>query len=372
MRTPAWALWLWRASVPLCLWSTLSVSNSSVMAQTMPHLKVQYSSPSLIMNGVTTTPDGRRFVVVQPLKPGQPEVAEITSGTAVPYPNDDWNSWSDARDGFDRFVGVNSLRIGPDGALWIVDRGAPGIGKAIVAGGPKLVKIDLASNKIAKVYDLASVAQGKSFVDDVRFNGTHAYLTDAGRPAIIVLDLNTGRARRVLENHPSTIANRPLMAEGKRLVDPDGQPIVVHADQLEVSADGHWFFYQPCSGLMSRIETRYLDDSTIPADTLASHVERFADTPSTGGTAIDKNGIIYLSDTNQSRILKIGPDGVISPLIADPRLAWVDAMWIDDLGNLWMPAAQINRLAGLNHGVDAVRWPVTIYSLAIGASPVRR
>ncbi len=373
MRTATSGLWLWRASAALCLWSAApSVFNSSVMGQTMPHLEVQYSSPSLIINGVTTTPDGRRFVVVQLLKQGQPEIAEITSGTPVAYPNDDWNNWSKGRVGFDKFVGVNSLRIGPDGALWVVDRGAPGLGEALIIGGPKLVKIDVASNKVAKVYDLGPVAQGKSFVDDVRFNGRHAYLTDAGRPAIIVLDLDTGHARRVLENHPSTIANRPLMAEGKQLVDPDGKPIVVHADQLEVSADGRWFFYQPCSGSMSRIETRYLDDPSISAETLVSHVESFADTPSTGGTAIDTNGNIYLSDTNQSRILKIGAEGGISTLIADHRLAWVDAMWIDDSGNLWMPAAQINRLSGLNHGVDAIHWPVTIYSLVIGASPVRR
>jgi hypothetical protein len=47
-------------------------------------------------------------------------------------------------------------------------------------------------------------------------------------------------------------------------------------------------------------------------------------------------------------------------------------MWIDDDGKLWMPAAQLNRTAGLNHGKDAVHWPVTLYSIAIGANPVRR
>jgi sugar lactone lactonase YvrE len=335
-------------------------------------LVVEFVSPALIMNGVATTADGRRFVVIQPLNADQPQVAEITTNSVKPYPDPRWNERRSGEDGRTAFVGVNSLRVGPDGALWIVDRGASGIGKPLVAGGPKLVRIDLATNHVTRIYDLGAVAQGKSFIDDVRFNGGHAYLTDAGRPALVVLDLATGKARRVLENHPSTVASRPLMAEGRQLVDPTGAPIVVHADQLEVSPDGLWFYFQPCSGPMSRIETRYLDDPSLPDAMLASHVEYFADTPSTGGTAIDADGAIYVSDTDKSRILKVSPNGEISILIDDPRLAWVDAMWIDESGKLWMPAAQLNRVAGLNGGKDAVSWPVTIYSAALGAKPVRR
>jgi hypothetical protein len=37
------------------------------------------------------------------------------------------------------------------------------------------------------------------------------------------------------------------------------------------------------------------------------------------------------------------------------RLAWVDAMWIDDADKLWMPAAQLNRVPAINHGEGAVR-----------------
>ena len=338
----------------------------------MDKLVAEFASPTLIMNGVTTTADGRRFVVIQPLKVGQPQVAEITTGEVKPYPDPQWNAWQDGKDSRTGFVGVNSLRVGPDNALWVVDRGASGISKPLIRGGPKLIRIDLATDQVTRVYDLGPVAQGKSFIDDVRFNGGFAYLTDAGRPALVVLDLATGQARRVLENDSSTVASRPLIAEGRQLVDAAGKPIVVHADQLEVSADGRWFYFQPCSGPMSRIETRYLDDPSLPNEALASHVESFADTPSTGGTAIDADGAIYVSDVDRSRILKVSPTGEISTLIDDPRLAWVDAMWIDDSGKLWMPAAQLNRVSGLNHGRDAVAWPVAIYSIALGVKPVRR
>lgn len=331
-------------------------------------------SSDLVINGAATGAGGRLFLPVQPQGPGAgPQVVEVKDGKPVPFPDARWNSWATGLDGADRFVGVNALRVGPDGALWVVDRGGPGIGKPLAPHGPKLVRIDLAGgDAVSRVYDLGAVTRPWSFVDDVRFDGDHAYLTDAGAPGLIVLDLASGRGRRVLEGHPSTVAQSSLRAEGKDLRDAKGDPVNVHADQLEVSPDGTWFYYQPASGRMARIRTRYLDDAALSDAELASHVERFADTPSTGGTAIDAAGTIYLSDTDESRILTISPDGKIATLFADPRLAWVDAMWIDDSGDLLLPAAQLNRTAGLNGGKDTVERPITLYRYHIGQKGVRR
>ena len=212
----------------------------------------------------------------------------------------------------------------------------------------------------------------KSFVDDIRFNGDHAYLTDAGQPGLIVVDLKTDRMWRALDGDRSVTAERTLMAEGRPVVNPQGKPVVINADQLEVSPDGKTLYYQPCSGPMYRIDTRYLDDPGTTDDERRQHVGFFADTPSTGGTAIDAAGTIYSSDTDHSRILRIAPDGQISTLVADPKLDWVDAMWIDDAGNLLMPAAQLDRTPAMDHGVDAVKLPTVVYKLAVGAVPVRR
>jgi sugar lactone lactonase YvrE len=329
-------------------------------------------SSSLVVNGATTTTTGRLFLVVQPAEPGTtPQVVEVREGKALPYPDERYNAWKPGMDGHDRFVGVNSIRVGPDGALWAVDRGSPGLGKDSVPGGFKLIRIDVFTNSVERIYDLESVCRPWSFVDDVRFHGTNAYLTDAGAPGLIVLDLTTGRGRRVLEGHPSTVAQFPLMAEGKPLRTETGSPVTIHADQLEVSPDGAWLYYQPCCGGLSRIATRYLDDPDLSQADLASHVEHFANTPSTGGTAIDERGTIYLSDTDAKRIITISPEGAVSTLFADPRLIWVDAMWIDDAGYLLLPAAQLNRTPGLNGGTDTVEQPITLYRYYIGQRGVR-
>lgn len=350
--------------------AVMALAAASASAQ--DRLEPVFSS-DLVVNGVTVSRGGRLFLPAQPAKPGTtPEVVEVRGGRPVPYPDARWNAWTPGMDGRDRFVGVNALRIGPDGALWVVDHGSPGLGQPVVPGGPKLVRIDLATNRVARVYDLSRVTKSWSFVDDVRFNGGNAYLTDAGSPGLIVLDLRTGNGRRVLDGHPSTVAQTPLVAEGRPVTDPKGDPVNVHADHLEVSPDGAWFYYQPANGRLARIATRYLDDPALSDAQRAAYVERFADTPSTGGTAIDARGTIYLSDVNAKRILTISPEGKVATLLSDPRLVWVDAMWIDDAGNLLLPTAQLNRTAGFNGGTDAVEQPVTLYRLHIGQKGVRR
>jgi hypothetical protein len=59
----------------------------------------------------------------------------------------------------------------------------------------------------------------------------------------------------------------------------------------------------------------------------------------------------------------------VKTLIQDRRLIWVDAMWIDDGGSLWMPAAQLDRIARFQHGVSKVQFPVHIYKMQINAHP---
>ncbi|KQO49586.1 MULTISPECIES: L-dopachrome tautomerase-related protein [unclassified Methylobacterium] len=359
------------ASLTLCfLAGAFSLPGSTrAFAEEDPRLvtAMTLDTPS---TGVSIAPDGRRFLVLARLDGSAgPQIVEWKDGILVPYPDVTWNGWAKGQDPSKAFVRVNAQRIGPDGALWLVDTGAPGIGNPVLPGGPKLIRIDLATNRVARVYPLGSVTKADSFVDDVRFNGGHAYLTDAGAPGLIVLDLGSGQGRRVLDGHPSTVSDRAVSAEGRPMYGPDGKPLHIHADQIEVSPDGRWVYYQPSSGRMSRIDTRYLDDTDLDAASLATHVERFADTPSTGGTAIDAEGNIYVSDTDQLSVLRLTPDGTRTTVVRDPRLVWVDAMWIDADGRLWMPAAQLNRMAPFNGGVDRVAKPLRVFTLDIGAKP---
>ena len=354
----------------LALASALALASS---AHAAPPL-VPVVTSSLVLNGVTATKDGAIFITyARQDKARGIEVGRLVDNTPVAFPDTAWNGWAPGKDGHGVFVWANALRIGPDGMLWVVDAGAPGPGRMQVVGGAKVVRLDPKSGEVKAVFPLDGAIKPMSYVDDIRFNGDHAYLTDAGKPGgIIVLDLRSGQVRRVLDDDPSVDAQLAQTADGRALVDADGKPVGFNADQLEVSPDGRWFYYQPATGPFYRIETRYLDDPQQTDAALHIHVQLWARTGATGGTAMDAAGIMYVSDLNRDAILRVTPDGVITTLVQDPRLVWVDAMWIDEQGRLLAPAAQLDRTAGLNGGRDTVQYPVVIYSLQIGAKPLRR
>jgi len=244
-------------------------------------------------------------------------------------------------------VGANSHRIGPDGNLWVVDMGAAKQSTITSPEAVKVVSINITTNTVSRVYGFGNATDYKSHLDDIRFHTStgKAYLTDAGSPGLIVLDLASGDTRRVLNNDFSTGSTLPVSAEGHFLYT-NGEPAFTYADQLEVTPDGKWLDYQPSSGFMNRIQTQYLDDAFYNSSMndnaiLDQHVQPFAPTPSTGGTAIDADGNIYYSDVDSARILKILPNGTVTTLVQDPRLTWIDAMWIDSNQTLWMPNPQL-------------------------------
>lgn len=361
---------------------------SSCLAAQDPRIQVALTLDTPC-NGVSTTEDGRLFVLYARVDgtqaQGLPEVVEWVNGTGVPYPDARWNSYAGPDSDSDpatTLVRVNSQRVGPDGKLWLVDTGSPGFGSPVILPeGPKLVVVDTSTNEVARVYPMGNVTLSESLLDDIRFDatGTRAYLTDAGAGgALIVLDLESGRGVRLLEGDLSVGAFTPTSGEGKFLRSTSGQLSYIYADQLEVSPDGKWFYYQPASGGMSRIETRVLDEaysnsSMASLGVLSGYVEPYALTPSTGGTAVDAEGNIYVSDTDRQAIEKIYPNGTRTTMVQDERLLWVDAMWVDNQNRLWLPSAQLNRGAPFQtDGKSQVVKPLHVYTIdiGVGSSPI--
>lgn len=356
----------------LCLLATIlltgCVNQPHSPWPTDPRLNTVYKVDD-ICNGITVTDDDRAFVCFPKVDGGSHiSIGEMQrDGSVKPYPWPAWNDWKPGDDPKEKFVRTNSLRIGPDGLLYIIDTGTPKQDAEIVKGGPKIVVISPSDNAVVRTIPLDDVCKPKSFIDDLRFNGhgrdRKIYLTDAGEPALIVLDAQSGKGRRVLENDKSTTGSRDMYASGKLMVKISGEHLKMHADQLEVSPDGKTLYFMPPTGPMWAIETKYLDDPN--ATDLAAHVRLFYDAPTTGGTCIDEVGNIYLSDCNHQRLLRITPDGHATTLIQDARLVWGDALWIDHNNDLWIPAAQLNRSAGLNGGVSKVEPPVVIYNFPL-------
>ncbi len=337
-----------------------------------PALNLAAQSESMIWNGVAVAHG--QVIVSGPRWSGSrgPAVARIGShGKLQPYPDAAWNSWHEGQDASHAFVDVNSIHLDGKGSLWAVDTGSPQFGGNALPGGAKLVQIDLATARVVRVIPLGSdVVLAGSYVDDIRFHGDFSYSTDAGRPGIIVVNLKTGAMRRVLENLPATTApaDRPIIVDGNTVMAPDGKPLRVNTDPMEISPDGKWFYFGPLEGPWSRIETRWLDDFSASPEAIASKVESWADLPPTGGTAIDTNGDFYFSDLATDSIKRRTPDGKITTLVQDKRLHWVDALAIDARRRLWLPVPQLDRAAIFQAGRSQIEWPIRLFWVPLPAT----
>lgn len=316
--------------------------------------------------GVTVTEGNRIFVNFPRWTEDAPiSVAEVQKdGSLTPYPNAEWNAWRNTKKDqisvADHWVCVQSVVADGHGSLWVIDPGSPG-NERVLPGAAKLVKIDLASNRVSKVIPFnETIASQSSYLNDLRLSkdGRHAYLTDSGKPALVVVDLVNGQARRVLENLPSTKAEPGVVihADGRELRRPDGRAPVFNADGIALSADGQALYWQATTGrTLYRVPTALLDRPQRPG-ALEHAVEQVGTNGVADGLWIDPLNHMYVTAPEENAV-KLRTDlnsGGADPVIAvqDARLRWPDTMSQGPDGTLYVTASHIQDSPWFKPGAD--------------------
>ncbi len=313
--------------------------------------------------GVAVTADGRRFVNFPRWTDDAPiSVAEVMKdGSLKAYPDAKWNSWRNANSNEmpvgDYFVCVQSIVPDGHGNLWVLDPGAPGNEK-ILEGAPKLVKIDLATNRVTKVIKVPlDVALQGTYLNDIRFSpdGRTGYITDSGtRGAIIVIDLETGKGFRALDGHGSTQIDKSVtvMTDGKPLVRPDNRQPAFAADGIAISNDGKTLYYQALTGkTLYAIDTALLRDGVSETDRAAG-VKTVAQTHVADGLWMSKAGVLYISSPTDNGITRLVGDHV-EPVLTDPRLRWPDTFSEGADGRIYVTASHIQDTSWFKPGAPA-------------------
>ncbi|MFC8190656.1 L-dopachrome tautomerase-related protein [Cellulomonas sp. NPDC057328] len=355
----------------------------------MPDLELVHSFDGPMPTGVTVSRTGRVFVNYPLWGDDVPAtVTELRDGEAVAYPDERWNTPS-GQDDAGAFVSVQSVVVDPADRLWVLDTGSPEF-RPTQPGGPKLVRVDLATDTVAQVITFApDVALPSTYLNDVRFDlrrgdAGYAFITDSsdsGPNGVIVVDLATGHAWRRLHDHPSTKALgwqdfRPLV-EGRPLVqapepDAEAQPVAMGADGIAISADGSRLYYCPlASRRLWSVSVDALVDRDLDDDAVAATVVDEGD-KGTGsdGLETDDAGRLYLTAYEQDAVLRRLPDGSFETLAHDPRLLWPDTMSVAD-GWLYVTANQLHRQATYQRGEDLREKPYALFRVPIDAGPVR-
>ena len=363
-------------SLALLLSSLISTAQSTEQSPALETV-AEFGRHQPIGVGIAVSkPSGQqRIFVTFPKNPTDYDyglVEIISQGTGQtqrrPYPNAEWNQW-DSLKPRDRFMNVQAVVADQNNSLWVLDPANP-IGKPTMPEGVKLVKINLRTNQVERIYRFEDLPRERTALNDVRVDIRRqvAYLSDPKRATIVVLNLKTGRSRSVLENDKSTKAdpNFKLTIDGKVVQDEKGQPFSSNVNGLALTDDFNYLYFRPITQTrLFRIATEHLNNPALSPTQLASHVEDMGATGVSHGMISDAKGNIYLTDSPDKAVRYLTPDRTLKTLVRDSRLLWPDTFAVGADGYLYLTAAQIHRMKKYNHGEDKVDYPYRLYRMKL-------
>ena len=323
---------------------------------------------------ITLTPDKRIIFSLHQFFEPDWRVAEWTKQGIKPFPNRDIVS----ADGGDVTLhSVLGIQSDSKGIVWMLDNGMRD------SATPKLVAWDTRQDRLHKVIILPEpVTPADAFVNDLAIDETHdsIYISDpAGgdNAALIVVDISSGDARRVLQGHPSVVPedlDLIIAGEAVEIRQADGATVRprVGANPIALDTGNEWLYYGPMHGTsLYRIRVGDLLDTDIEAGALAGKVERYGRKPISDGISIDNDGNVYITDLANNAIGVIDHSREYRIYIMDKRLSWPDALSFGPDNRLYTVSNQLHKSALLHSGEETAKPPYYIFSftaLAAGVS----
>ncbi len=312
---------------------------------------------------------GRVFVNFPYWSPGHSvSVTELKDGKPVPFPDDEWISKEG--DEAKRFVCVQSVVVDDMDRLWILDTGSP-LQKGVVENGAKVVVVDLKTDKASRVYPIPDdCAPERAYLNDIRINSKsgHAFITESGIGSLVVLNLESGKARRFLVGHASTKAEtgKEIVVDGIKPIDPSTRTTpVFHADGIALDAEKGLLYFHALTGhAFYQIKTSALVSADATDKKVEAAVEKVANTDAPDGMLEEPGGGVLLAAFEKNAIVRFDPESKESrTLIEDKRLQWPDTMaWGPD-GWLYVTTSQIHRTPKYNGGESLLKEPFRVYRL---------
>jgi sugar lactone lactonase YvrE len=321
---------------------------------------------------IAVTPDGRLIMSLHQFYGTDFKVVEVfPDGSVQPFPNADWSSAPDANG-----IGLNNvlgIRADGNGVVWMLDN--PGEG-----GTGRLVGWDTRSDRLHQVIYLAPpLVPENTFLNDfaVDLYNDAIYIADTAggsNSALIVVDLQTGYARRVLEGHPSMQPEDiSLVVDGNTAI-LGGQEARVGVNPITLDPGNEWVYYGPMSGQsLYRVRTTDLLDRSLSPMALAARVERHGDRPISDGITIDGGGNVYISDITHNAIGVVDPSGEYRVLYQDDDLSWADGFGFGPDNYIYVTVNQLHLSPALSQGEDRSQPPYYLLRFpAIDAGVVGR
>ena len=314
---------------------------------------------------ITVTPEGRIIVSLHQHFEPEPRVAEVIDGNELrPFPNAEWNNPDKAHE--ERLDTVLGIQTDTKGIVWMLDNGM----RSGVT--PKLVGWNLEENTLYQVIDIPEpVSHENSFLNDLAVDRDKDYIYIADPmgddSALVVVNLEDGSSRRVLEGHESVIPEDIDLVTDQipaEILGPDDSTLRprVGVNPLAIDADNEWLYFGPMHGTaIYRIHTSHLIDTELSDDELAERVERFGNKPISDGSSVNNAGEIYITDLGNNAIGVVNTNGSYRTLFQDDELIrWPDAFSFGPDNWVYVAVNQLHRGPVLNKGEDKTEPPFHI------------
>jgi sugar lactone lactonase YvrE len=336
------------------------LSTAPSIAESKLEIAVTFDQP---IGNVAVSRHGRVFFTVHPeSRPVGPKLLEWVDGEAVPFPS--------AASQDELFQTPLGVVIDHNDRLWTIDHGNHGFGTA------RLLAFDLATGSVVHDHSfLRSAAPFGSFLQDLQVdpNRETIYIADVGfwarRPALVVYDIASQTARRVLERHPSVFPQDWIIrTPTKRMVFFGGlAALKPGVDGLAVDPQGEWLYYGAMThdGLY-RVRTDDLRNSTLTAEELNRRVERFSDKPLNDGLSTDLDGAVYITDVEHGAVMRVGADRRLETLVKSQRIRWADALSFGPEGWLYVADSALQDQVLMSKDHIAASGPYFIYRFQPG------
>lgn len=315
---------------------------------------------------IAVSADGRVFVSLHPEARPEIKVAEIVNRRVQPYPNLSFqNDPSNPR----RFRSVLSLRIDRMNRLWTLDNADHGIAPG------RLLAFDLGTGEVVHEYEFPREIAGLgSHLNDFQVSpdGRHIFIADASffakTPAVIVYDVEAGKARRLLEEHESVTAEHYVpVVQGRRMVALGLVTIRPGVDSIALDHRGEWLYIAPVTNnYMYRVRAQDLLDDSLSAAALELEVENFALKTMSDGITMDAEDNIYISDPEHSAIVQLDAQRQLKTLVKDPKLRWPDGFSFGPNGWLYVTCSSLQQVIGLPPSSVKENAPYQVYRFRPG------
>lgn len=306
-----------------------------------------------------------------------PVLGEWRDGRIVPFPNAAMASQT-AGEPAQRLVSVHGITTDAQGRLWVIDDGKVK-GQGIPHGGAKVVGFDPDTGRVVAKVLIDAALLPDSHLNDLRIDLTHgprgtAYISDSsfeGHPALVVVDLASGRQRRVLANDPRIKADPgyQTVLEG-RVLSQSAQPPAFPGggvDGLALSPDNATLYFAALSSRrLYALPTALLADFAQDDASLSAAVEDLGEKGAADGMATDPWGRLYTTAADHDAIFRRNLDGSFERFAQDPRFIWPDGIFADE-HYVYVVLGQWTRLPTYHGGVDRRQPPYLVARVPVSA-----